>query len=57
MFGLTIKQRYINKRFVMTIEEIKEKIQYGDYITLSKMFKMPTATVIRKSRKTTRFSN
>lgn len=32
----------------MTIEEIKEKIQYGDYITLGKMFKIPTATI--KSR-------
>lgn len=29
----------------MTIEEIKEKIQYGDYITLGKMFKLPTSTV------------
>lgn len=32
----------------MTIEQIKEKIQYGDYITLGKMFKIPTATI--KSR-------
>lgn len=32
----------------MTIEEIKEKIQYGDYTTLGKMFKIPTATI--KSR-------
>lgn len=32
----------------MTIEEIKSKIQYGDYITLGKMFKIPTATI--KSR-------
>jgi hypothetical protein len=33
---------------IMTLEEIKEKIQYGDYITLGKMFKIPTATI--KSR-------
>lgn len=32
----------------MKIEQIKEKIQYGDYITLGKMFKIPTATI--KSR-------
>ncbi|MFE3868737.1 hypothetical protein ACFX5E_11715 [Flavobacterium sp. LS2P90] len=32
----------------MTLEDIKEKIQYGDYITLGKMFNLPTATV--KSR-------
>jgi hypothetical protein len=33
---------------IMTLEEIKEKIEYGDYITLGKMFKIPTATI--KSR-------
>lgn len=32
----------------MTIEQIKEKIQYGDYITLGKMFNLPTSTT--KSR-------
>lgn len=32
----------------MTIEEIKEKIQYGDYTTLGKMFNISTATM--KSR-------
>ncbi|MBA4318790.1 MAG: hypothetical protein C0412_10355 [Flavobacterium sp.] len=32
----------------MTIEQIKERIQYGDYITLGKMFNLPTSTT--KSR-------
>lgn len=32
----------------MTIEEIKKKIQYGDFITLGKMFNLPTSTT--KSR-------
>lgn len=28
----------------MTIDEIKEKIQYGDYITLGRMFNLPAST-------------
>lgn len=32
----------------MTVEEIKSKLQYGDYTTLAKMFNLPMATI--KSR-------
>lgn len=32
----------------MTIEQIKTKIQYGDWITLGRMFNLPTSTT--KSR-------
>lgn len=43
-----MKQRYINKQIIMTLEQIKKQIQYGDYVTLGKMFNLPTSTV--KSR-------
>lgn len=32
----------------MTIAQIKKRMQYGDYVTLGKMFNLPTSTV--KSR-------
>jgi urease beta subunit len=41
----------------MTLEQIKKKMQYGDYITLGKMFNIPSTTskmrFLRGDEKTT----
>lgn len=40
----------------MIVEQIKKQMQYGDYVTLGKMFNLPTSTVkarfLREDEKT-----
>lgn len=47
IFVQTFKQRYNKILIVMTIEQIKQKIEYGDYNQLQKVLKAPTVAAAR----------